>query len=105
MTSRESTLSLVLEDDVSRPAKTVAEALEQAETRVREIAAAMSETGASDRLVSSLAKIGASASDVEAVSKAWKSYSENAGLAADRTDWTRADAAAVRALEPPQSAR
>jgi hypothetical protein len=84
---------------VTPKARTVSEALQQCETRVREIAAAMSETGASDRLVGSLAKLGASAKDVEAVKNAWVDYTKASGLAAESSQWTREEAASVKAWE------
>jgi hypothetical protein len=83
----------------SKPARQVSEALKQAEQRVKEIAAAMNETGASDRLVGSLAKIGASAEDVRAVSRAFVDYTKSVGLAGDASQWTREAAAGVRAWE------
>lgn len=99
MGSRTSTLTVSLVDDVSKPARTVANALKQAETEVKRVAAAMKDTGASDKLVTSLAKLKAGKSDIEAVANAWRDYAKSAGLAADSSQWTKAQAAEVKAWE------
>lgn len=99
MANRESTLTVSLIDEISKPALRVEEALKAAEIQVKSIAAAMGESGASDRLVGQLAKIGASAEDVRAVAAAFVDYSHAAGLAANSADWTVEQARAVRSWE------
>jgi hypothetical protein len=100
MASRESTLTLKLIDDISKPARTVEQALKQAETQVKEIAAAMGDgVPASDRLIGSLNKLGASKSDIEAVARAWQDYTKVQGLAAESSSWTSEQATAVRNWE------
>ncbi len=92
-------LKISLIDDVSKPARTVAQALKDAEGRVRDIAKAMANTGASDRLQKSLSSLKLSAKDVEAVSAAWKDYSRSAALGTDSTKWTKEQVASVRSWE------
>ncbi|MGB5102040.1 MAG: phage tail tape measure protein, partial [Steroidobacteraceae bacterium] len=94
-----SSLKISLIDDVSKPAKTVAAALKQAETNAKSIAQAMSKAGATDRFAANLSKLKLSAKDIEQVSKAWRDYSKSAGLAAKASDWTKNQAAGVKAWE------
>jgi TP901 family phage tail tape measure protein len=94
-----STLTVRLKDDVSKPAMTVAEALKAAERRVKDVAKAMSNTGATDKFQKSLAGLKLSAKDISTVSDAWKAYARSANLAGDATKWTRAQAAGVKAWE------
>jgi TP901 family phage tail tape measure protein len=86
------------------PRATVAQALKDAERRVRDVTKAMSGTGATDRCVKSLSGLKLSARDIETVASAWKDYSRSARLAADSTKWTKAQAADVRAWERQQVA-
>ena len=92
-------LTVQMVDEVSKPARSVAEALAQADKRVREIAADMSKAGATDKLTASLAKLKTQKGDIEQVAKAWKDYAKSASLGADSAKWTKADAAGVRAWE------
>lgn len=99
MTNLTSSLTLKLIDDVSKPARTVAQALKDAETSAKSVAKAMAGTGATDRLQKSLSGLKVSAKDIEQVSTAWKDYSKASNLAADSTKWTKAQANDVKAWE------
>jgi hypothetical protein len=59
----------------------------------------MADTGASDRLISSLSRLKVSASDIEAVSAAWRDYTKVQDLAADSGEWTKAQIGDVKAWE------
>jgi hypothetical protein len=63
MASRESVLTVSLVDGVSARARSVERALADAEKQIKGVAEAMADTGASDRLVGQLARLGASAAD------------------------------------------
>jgi hypothetical protein len=101
MSSRTSSLTVSLIDEVSRPARAVAEALEQAELRVKEISAAMGEDSAvSDKFVSSLSRLKLSAADIEAISRAFQDYTRVAGVAGTATsDLTKEQIAGIRQWE------
>lgn len=99
MTNQVSSLTVRLVDDASKPARTVGQALEEAARKAKDIAKAMSETGATDRFVSSLSRLKLSARDVEAVTKSWLDYSVSARLASAASEWTAAQAAGVRRWE------
>jgi hypothetical protein len=100
MAERVSTLTLQLIDDISKPARSVEQAMADAEAKIKAAASAMGEdAGATDRLVGSLAKLEASKADIEAVSRAWKDYAASQNLARDAGDWTSAEATAVRGWE------
>ena len=99
MANLTSKLTLQLVDDVSKPARSVAEALAAADRRVREIAKDMSAAGASDKLTTSLAKLKTQKTDIEQAAKAWRDYSKSANLGADASKWTKTDAANVKAWE------
>ena len=88
-----------LRDNVSKPARDVAQALQDAERNVRKIAKGMADTGASDRLVKSLSRLSLSKRDIEQVASAWKDYARSAGLAANSANWTKSQAASVKAWE------
>jgi hypothetical protein len=85
MTNLTSTLTMVLKDNVTKPAKSVAQALKDAEKNVRSVSKAMAGTGATGKFVRDLSKLKLSAKDVQAVGAAWKDYSRSARLAADST--------------------
>ena len=97
MNSLTSTLSLVLKDDVSKPARTVAMALKDVEANTRLVAKEMAGTGLGDKFVASLAKLKLSKADIESVANAWRDYAKSAGLAADSSQWTKAQIAEVSA--------
>jgi hypothetical protein len=100
MASRTSELTLRLIDDISKPARSVETALAEAEARIKSTAAAMGEgVEPTDRLINSLLRLKVSAGDIEAVSKSWTDYTRANKLAADSSDWTRAQSAAVRSWE------
>jgi hypothetical protein len=100
MANKVSSLTVQLIDDVSRPARSVEQAMSDAEKKVRAAAAAMGEnSGATDRLVTSLAKLEGSKTDIEAVSRAWVDYTKVQGLAKDTTEWTKTQASDVRRWE------
>jgi hypothetical protein len=94
-------LTVELVDRVSAGARSVEKALADAEKQVKGIAAAMGEdSGASDRLVNSLAKLGASAEDVRQISKAWTDYTRTAGIAGAETEnLTREQISGIRSWE------
>jgi hypothetical protein len=99
MASRVSTLTVRLIDDVTRPARSVAQALKDAERAAKDVAKGMAGTGATPRLVSDLQKIKATRADIATVADAWNAYRKSAGLAGDATKWTRAQVADVRSWE------
>jgi len=94
-----STLTMSLIDNVSKPAKTVAQALEQAEKAARDVAKGMAGTGATDKFVRSLSGLKLAGKDIETVAKAWKDYAKSANLAADASLWTKQQRAGVSAWE------
>jgi len=99
MPSLNAELRMELIDGVSKPARSVAEALAQADKRVREISKDMQATGASDKLTTALAKLKTQKVDIETVASAWKSYAKASNLAADSSKWTTTEAASVKAWE------
>jgi hypothetical protein len=99
MANLTSSLTVRLIDDVSKPARTVAQALEQAGKEAKKVAEAMKGSGGTDRLNASLAKLKLGAKDIEQVSRAWKDYSSSAKLAANASDWTKRQASDVRRWE------
>ncbi len=87
MASRTSELILRLQDDVSKPARTISETLKQAEAQVKTIAAAMGEgSGVSDKFVSSLSRLKLGAADIDAISRAFQDYTRVAGIAGVETE-------------------
>lgn len=95
MANLTSTLTIKLIDDASAPAQAIARALREAEARAQ----ALANSGASNRLQQRLASLGASAGEIAKVSAAWKDYASANNLAASASDWTKAQASAVRAWE------
>ncbi|ATQ67832.1 MULTISPECIES: hypothetical protein [Methylosinus] len=103
-TSLTSTISVKLIDDVSKPARTVAQALKDAERAAKAAAKGMAETKATDRFVKSLAGLKLSAKDIEAVAASWKDFAKAQDLADDASRWTKQQIADVRAWERAQLA-
>lgn len=101
MANLTSTLTMRLIDDVTKPARSVAQALKDAERNAKQVAEAIATDGAraGDKLVKSLAGLKLSAKDIEEVAESWKDYSKAAGLAAKASDWTKAQTADVRRWE------
>lgn len=99
MASLTAFLQLGLKDNLTKPLKTVAQALKDAEANVKAVAKGMANTGATDRFSASLSKLKLSAKDIEAVSKAWTEYSRSAGLAANASNWTKEQLSGVRSWE------
>jgi hypothetical protein len=101
MTVKESKLVVTLQDDVTKPARQISDALAQAEKRVKEIASEMGESsGASDKFVSSLSRLKLGADDIKVVANEWKNYTTVAGIANTATaDMTREQIAGVRSWE------
>lgn len=99
MTNLTSTISLLMKDGVSKPARSVAMALKDVENDIKAVAKGMATTGATDRFVASLGKLKLSKQDIESVATAWKDYSKSAVLAADASQWTKAQAGDVRRWE------
>ena len=99
MANLTSSLTVKLIDDVSKPARSVAQALEQAGREAKKVADAMKGSGATDKFGAQLSKLKLGAKDVETVSKAWRDYSASAKLAASATDWTKAQAVGVKRWE------
>jgi hypothetical protein len=99
MANISATMSIGLVDNVSKPARTVAQALKEAERAAEQVAKGLQGTGATDRLSASLSKLKANAKDIETVATAWRDYSKSAGLAASSADWTKAQTAGVRQWE------
>ena len=99
MSNVTSTLDIVLKDDVSRSAATIAASLQKMEAEAKAVDAALGKSGAGEKFQASLKKIGAGAVHVEAVTKAWQSYAKAEGLAANRGDWTAKQTAQVKTWE------
>lgn len=99
MSNLTSSLTIKLIDDVSKPARTVAQALKDAERNAKSVAQAMNGAGATNRLQVGLAKLSLSAKDIERVAGAWKDYARSAGLASNAAQWTKSQAADVRRWE------
>ena len=102
MANLTSTLTVSLLDQVSKPARSVAQALKDAEARVKEVSKAMASTGSTDRFTAALSKLKASSKDIETVANAWKDYAKASNLAADSSKWTRRQANDVKAWERQQ---
>lgn len=94
-----SELILKLVDDVSGPASKVAKALRATEAQTKAVKKALAGSGASDRTVRDLAKLGASAKQVDAVSVALRNYGKSMGLAGDASKWTAVQRAQYKAFE------
>ena len=60
MANMQSTLTIGLVDNVSKPARTVAQALKDAERAAEQVAKGLQGTGATDRFSASLSKLKAS---------------------------------------------
>jgi TP901 family phage tail tape measure protein len=99
MSNLTSTLTVALIDDVSKPARTAAQAMEQAALKAREIARSLDAVGATPRLTQAITKLGASKQTIESVANAWKDYARAEHLAADAGKWTAQQAAGVKAWE------
>ena len=95
MGNLKSTLTIALKDDVTSPANKIAGALKNAQAQIKAIASA----GISDRLGQQLTKFGVTAADIQKVGAAWKDYATTAKLAANASDWTKAQKSQVRAWE------
>ena len=72
MTNLTSSLTVKLIDDVSKPARMVAQALRDAEKAARDVAKGMAGTGATDRFVKSLSGLKATRKDIEQFAAAWR---------------------------------
>ena len=99
MSNVTSTLDIVLKDDVSRSAATIAASLQKMEAEAKAVDAALGKSGTGDKFQANLKKIGAGAVHVEAVTKAWQDYSKAQGLAANHGDWSAKQTAQVKAWE------
>lgn len=99
MANLTSALTVKLIDDVSKPARSVSQALEEAAKRAQAVAKGMAGASATDKFVTSLSRLKLSAKDIEAVSKAWKEYSASAKLAANSAQWTKEQLAGVKRWE------
>jgi hypothetical protein len=93
MANLTSSLTVKLIDDASKPARTVAQTLRDAEKEARDVAKGMAGTGATDRFIKSLSGLKATRQDIEQVAAAWRDYSKSAGLAANSAQWTKKQAA------------
>ncbi|WP_294538762.1 hypothetical protein, partial [uncultured Rhodoblastus sp.] len=89
----------MLKDDVTKPARSVAQALKDTESEIKSISKAMAGTGATDKFVASLSKLRLAKSDIEMVASAWKNYAASAGLAGNASSWTKSQIAGVRSWE------
>ncbi|MBU3887202.1 phage tail tape measure protein [Methylosinus sp. KRF6] len=99
MPNLSATIDIRAIDNVSKPARTVSQALKDAEQAAKKVAAGMADTGTTDRFVKSLSRLRLSAKDIEAVAASWKDYAKAAAIAADSSKWTKAQAADVRRWE------
>lgn len=95
----EALLQIGLKDNLTKPLRSVVQALADTEHNVKSVSKAMAGTGASDKFVASLSKLKLAKTDVESVAKALKDYAASAGLAADASQWTKRQAADFRAME------
>ncbi len=95
MTNQSSSLSVHLIDDVTKPARTIAQALQEAEKQTKAVARSMADSGASNRFVANLSKLGLAGKDIDKVATAWRDYAKSAGLAANASSWTKAQSADV----------
>jgi hypothetical protein len=59
----------------------------------------MANTGASDRFAASLSKLKLGAKDIQTVSQAMRDYAKSSNMAADASQWTKADIANIRNWE------
>jgi muramidase (phage lysozyme) len=92
-------LDIRLIDDVSAPAKKVAEALRAAEAQAKALTAAAKDAGITDRLTQAMKRLGATAADIRTVGNAWQDYTRQAGLAANASEWTKIEARNVKNWE------
>jgi hypothetical protein len=99
MTNRTAVYTARLVDDVSKPARSVAQALKEAEAAAKAAAKGMAGSGAAPRFVDQLGKLKLAKADILSVADAWKAYSKSAGLAANASDWTKSQIAGVKAWE------
>lgn len=98
MTTRTATLVAQLVDQVSKPAAGMAKAMEKAAAQAKALTG-LRDGGGSRRLVTDLQKLGASASQVDKVSDSLKKFLAAQNMAGKSTDWTKAQAQAVRTWE------
>jgi len=96
MASLTEALTIALIDNVSKPARTVAQALADVERRTKGLEKALAGSGAPDRLVKDLSKLKLTVGDINAVSDAFKKFAAANGLAADSTKWTKEQTAAFK---------
>jgi hypothetical protein len=96
-----STLTISVIDEATKPAREIGEALQQAEQKVKTIAAEMGEgSGASDRFVQSLSRLKLGADDIKIVANEWKNYTTAAGIAgAETSALTREQISGIRNWE------
>lgn len=93
-----STLDIIVKADTSG-AKALTAALQNAERQAKEVDAALSRSGTTDKFQARLKAIGASASHIEAVSNRWKELAKAEGLAEKAGDWTKTQSTAVKNWE------
>lgn len=98
MARKMSELVVKLTDQVSGPARKVAEALKAAERQTKAIASAM-KVGISNRFAADMQRVGASGQQIDRVTRAWEKYRREARLSADATKWTKDQIGQVRAWE------
>ena len=99
MSNVTSTLDIVLKDDVTKNAATIAASLKKMEVEAKAVDAALGKSGTGDKFQANLKKIGAGAVHVEAITKAWQNYSKAQGLAANRGEWSSKQTAQVKTWE------
>jgi len=99
MSNLTSSLTVTLKDDVTRPARSAAKAMEDVRNKAKQIAQQMGSVQGPEKLVRSLQKLGLEKKDIEAVANAWKKYSQDMKLAGNAGNWTKTQAAAVREWE------
>ena len=99
MTKITSELVIKLTEDATKKAPAIAAAIEKMQSQAKALQKALAASGTSDRLQSSLMKLGASEPHVEGVARAMRDYANAEGLAASAADWTKTQAANYRAME------
>jgi hypothetical protein len=99
MPDLKSQLIVSLVDQVTGPAKTVADALKKAEGQIKSIDQAFKGTGASNRFQQQLASLGRSSADIDRVANSWREYARSAAGAENSANWTKGQAQQIKSWE------
>lgn len=99
MANLTSSLIMTLVDNVTGPAKSVADALKNTETQFKNIDKALAGTNASTKFREQLASLGRSSADIDRVANAWKEYASAARQAEGASSWTKTQAGQMKSWE------